>query len=136
MSMHWLAALIGIGLAGAILFLVRRDHLHGPYALWWLLVAAAALVMGAFPGTVDWLGRATGIYYPPVLPIVVGLALVLIRLLKIDIDRSRQERRMRRLVQRVAMLEEQIARHPESDALPGQPEDSGAEPAKSHPSGG
>lgn len=110
MSMHWISAIIGLGLAGTILYLVRRDHLHGPYALWWLLVAGAALVMGAFPGVIDWLGRITHVYYPPALPIIIGLSLVLVRLLKFDIDRSRQERRMRRLVQKVAMLEEQLNR--------------------------
>ena len=108
MNMHWVSAIIGLGLAGAIFYLVRRDRLHGPYALWWLLVAAAALVMGLFPQVVDWLGRATGVYYPPALPIIVGLALVMVRLLKLDIDRSRQERRLRRLVQKVAMLEAEL----------------------------
>lgn len=108
MNMHWISAIIGLGLAGVILYLVRRDRLHGPYALWWLLVAAAALVMGLFPQVVDWLGRATGVYYPPALPIIVGLALVMVRLLKLDIDRSRQERRLRRLVQKVAMLESEL----------------------------
>lgn len=110
MNMHWISAIIGLGLAGTILYLVRRDHLHGPYALWWLLVAAAALVMGTFPGVIDWLGRVTHVYYPPALPIIVGLCMVLVRLLKIDIDRSQQERRMRRLVQKVAILEEQLNR--------------------------
>jgi hypothetical protein len=109
MNLHWISALIGIGLAVTILYLVRRDHLHGPYALWWLFVAAAALVMGLFPQVVDWLGRLTHVYYPPALPIIVGLSLVLVRLLKLDIDRSEQERRMRRLVQKVAMLEEELA---------------------------
>ncbi len=108
MNMHWVSAIIGLGLAGAILYLVRRDRLHGPYALWWLLVAAAALVLGLFPQVVDWLGRATGVYYPPALPIIVGLALVMVRLLKLDIDRSHQERRLRRLVQKVAMLEAEL----------------------------
>lgn len=135
MNIHWLPAIIGIGLAGAILFLVRRDHLHGPYALWWLLVAASALILGTFPGTVDWLGRITGIYYPPILPIVIGLALVLIRLLKIDIDRSRQERRMRRLVQRMAMLEEQVARHPDARAQQLPEQATHPMPAERNPSG-
>lgn len=110
MNMHWISALIGMGLAFTILLLVRRDKLHGPYAMWWLAVAAAALVMGLFPQLVDWLGRVTHVYYPPALPIIVGLALVLVRLLKLDIDRSRQERRLRRLVQKVAMLEEELSR--------------------------
>lgn len=104
------STVLGIALAGAILFLVRRDHLHGPYAVWWLAVAAATLLLGAFPVIVVWLGRLTGIGYAPVLPIIIGLSLVLIRLLKLDVDRSRQERQIRRLTQKLAILEDEIAR--------------------------
>jgi hypothetical protein len=111
------SAVLGVGLAGAILFLVRRDHLHGPYAVWWFAVAAATFVLGVFPGVVVWLGRETGIGYAPVLPIIIGLSLVLIRLLKLDIDRSKQERKMRRLTQKLAILEQELER------LGGKPSD-------------
>jgi hypothetical protein len=104
------SAIIGIALAGAILFLVRRAHLHGPYALWWFGVAAATFALGVFPTLIVWLGHLTGIVYAPVLPIVVGLSLVLIRMLKLDIDRSRQERQIRRLTQKLAILEQELDR--------------------------
>ena len=55
------SAVLGIVLAGAILFLVRRDHLHGPYALWWFAVAAATFELGVFPKLIPWLGKVTGI---------------------------------------------------------------------------
>lgn len=103
------AAIIGIILASAIFYLVRRDHLHGPYALWWLAVAAATLVLGVFPPVVLWLGRITGISYAPVLPIIIGLSMILLRMLKMDIDRSRQERQIRRMIQKLAILEQEIA---------------------------
>ena len=103
------AALLGLALAGSILYLVRRDHLHGPYALWWLVVAAATLVLGFVPRTIDWLAHLTGIAYPPVLPIIIGLSLILLRLLQLDIQRSRQERQVRRLNQKLAILEEELA---------------------------
>lgn len=104
------SAILGMGLAGAILFLVRRDHLHGPFAVWWFAVAAATFVLGVFPEVVVWLGHATGIVYAPVLPIIIGLSLVLIRLLKLDIDRSKQERQIRRLTQKLAILEQELDR--------------------------
>lgn len=104
------SAVLGIGLAGAILFLVRRDHLHGPFAVWWFAVAAATFVLGVFPSVVVWLGHVTGIGYAPVLPIIVGLSLVLIRLLKLDVDRSKQERKVRRLTQKLAILEQELDR--------------------------
>lgn len=104
------SAILGVGLAGAILFLVRRDHLHGPFAVWWFAVAAATFVLGVFPNVVIWLGHATGIIYAPVLPIIIGLSLVLIRLLKLDVDRSKQERQIRRLTQKLAILEQELDR--------------------------
>ena len=119
------AAILGIGLAGAIFYLVRRDHLHGPFAAWWLAVAAATLALGMFPSLVVWLGMLTGINYAPVLPIIIGLSLVLLRLLKLDIDRSRQERQMRRLTQKIAILEQEIDRlRRPVDALPAAAGDS------------
>ena len=102
------SAVIGVLLAGAILYLVRRDHLHGSFALWWFVVAAAILILGLFPPVIDWLGRVTGINYPPILPIVIGIGMILIRLLKMDVDRSRYERQMRRLTQKMAILEEEL----------------------------
>jgi hypothetical protein len=108
MSAQITAALIGLALAGSILYLVRRDHLHGPYALWWLVVAAATLILGFVPRTVDWLAHLTGIAYPPVLPLIIGVSLILLRLLQLDIERSRQERQIRRLNQKLAILEEEL----------------------------
>lgn len=126
MSVQWIAAIIGVGLALTIFTLVRRDRLHGPYALWWLLVAVAALLTGLFPEAVDWLGKLTGVYYPPVLPIIVGLSLVMVRLLKMDIDRSHQERRLRRLVQKLAILEAEMAElRDDNNHRPVNPSDNG-----------
>lgn len=118
------AAILGIGLAGAIFFLVRRDHLHGPFAAWWLMVATATLLLGMFPSLVIWLGRLTGINYAPVLPIIIGLSMVLLRLLKLDIDRSRQERQMRRLTQKLAILEREIEQLRSPARTPGDNSDS------------
>jgi hypothetical protein len=115
------SAIIGVALAGAILFLVRRDHLHGPYALWWFAVAAATFALGVFPILIVWLGHLTGIVYAPVLPIVVGLSLVLIR--KLDIDRSKQERQIRRLTQKLAILEHELDQLGGRPSRPEPPED-------------
>ncbi len=108
MTAQLTAAVLGVLLAGTILFLVRRDHLHGPYALWWLGVAIATLILGVFPAVVPWLGLITGISYAPVVPIIVGISMILLRMLQLDIERSRQERQLRRLVQKIAILETEM----------------------------
>ena len=102
------SAALGVLLAVGILLLVRGDRLHGSYALWWLLVAVGSLVVGFFPNLVDWLGIKLGVNYPPMLLVLVAIMAILLKLLGVDIDVTRRERRMRRLLQKVAILELEI----------------------------
>lgn len=104
-SYKWISAVLGLLIAGVILSLVRRDYLHTRYAVWWLCVAAGVLVLGIFPGLVDFLGSPFGVHYPPILLVILCLGLVLIKMLTMDLDRSRHERELRRLAQRLALLE-------------------------------
>ena len=105
---------IGIFLAAVILFLVRRDHLHGPYALWWIGAAATVALLGFFPSLFDVVAGKLGISYPPILAVVLGFSMLLVKILTMDLERSRQERLIRRLTQRLAMLEAQA---PETNAV-------------------
>jgi hypothetical protein len=107
---------IGLLVAGTILLLVRRAHLHGPYALWWIVTAAVVVILGLWPQLFDRLGAWLGIGYPPILAVVLGFSLLLLKMLTMDLDRSRQERHIRRLAQRIAMLE--AARPNGSDDTP------------------
>lgn len=56
----------------------------------------------------DTLGLFLGVHYPPILFLTLALGMVLIKILTMDIERSRQERALRRLTQRMAILEEQL----------------------------
>ncbi|QGU33815.1 DUF2304 domain-containing protein [Thermochromatium tepidum] len=105
MTYQMTSMVIGLVLAATILWLVRRDHLHGPYAVWWIGAAATVMVLGFFPSIFDRLGAYLGVSYPPMLAMVLGFALLLIKILTMDLERSRQERQIRRLAQRLAMLE-------------------------------
>ncbi len=105
---QWITAILGLVIAGSILFLVRRDHLHGPYAVWWLLIALITTVLGVWPKLVDELIYALGVAYPPVLLLVLAQGLMLVKILTMDIERSRQERRLRRLAQQMAIMESLI----------------------------
>ena len=129
MTVILVSALLGIVLSGAILLLVRRDHLHGTYAVWWFIVASAILALGMFPHIIDWLGERIGISYPPILAIIIGTGLILIRMLQMDVDRSRQERMLRRLTQRVAILDQELTdTRAKLAAQESRPEAAGSEP--------
>ncbi len=99
------SALLGIGLASIILFLVRRDELHGSFAVWWIITAFFILLFGLFPSLVDLIAIRLGIQYPPTLLLIVSIGLILVKMLTMDIAKSKQEQRLRRLTQRLAMLE-------------------------------
>jgi hypothetical protein len=99
---------IGFAVAGTILWLVRRNHLHGPFAVWWILTAVAVAVLGFWPRLFDQIAGVLGVSYPPILGLVLGFVLLLLKILTMDLERSKQEMRIRRLVQRVALLEESV----------------------------
>lgn len=99
------AGVLGLSIAAAIIFLVRRDHMHGPYAMWWLFVAVAAGFFGIFPTSLDVAAAFVGVGYPPTLAMVAIIGLLLVKVLIMDIERSRHERMLRRMVQRMAILE-------------------------------
>ena len=100
---------MGVTIAVIILFLVRRDHLHGPYAVWWIGAALTIALLGFFPRFFDYIAVYFGVSYPPILAIVLGFGMLLVKILTMDVERSRQERLIRRLAQRLAILEAQAA---------------------------
>ena len=100
---------IGLVLAAVILLLVRRAHLHGPHALWWLGLAAAIILLGTWPRLTDLIAPYLGVSYPPIVAVLLGLGLMLLKMMSMDLHRSRQEQRIRCLAQRLAMLEAELA---------------------------
>ena len=108
MTLTITAGLLGAAIAGSILFLVRRGHLHGIQAVWWLLAAGTALALGLFPQWVDAMGRALGVAYPPMLLVVLAVFAILIKMLITDIELARKERRLRRLTQKLALMEYEL----------------------------
>ncbi len=102
--------LLAVIISFKIFFLIRRDILHTRYALWWFVVAALIIFAGVFPQYIDKVARLLGIAYSPILVIISGIGMILIKMLNMDFDRSRQELKIRRLVQRLAILEEEVGR--------------------------
>lgn len=102
---HLTVLVVGFGLAYAILYLVRRDHLYIRQGLFWILVALLSLGLAIWPTLIDTLGGALGIAYPPTLLFLVAIVVLVVKALLADITSTRLKRDMRRLNQRLAMLE-------------------------------
>jgi hypothetical protein len=119
MSYQLTSMAIGVAVGVLILWLVRRDQLHGSYALWWIGMAAAVILLGSWPQLFDTVAAKLGVHYPPILALVLAFSLLLIKLLTMDVARSRQERQIRRLAQRLALLESREPKSPNCDATDG-----------------
>ncbi|OQW92071.1 MAG: hypothetical protein BWK79_15450 [Beggiatoa sp. IS2] len=105
MSYQLTSAILGISLASIILWLIRRDYLHTRHASWWLVVAFLVVLLGIFPQIVDFIAFKLGVNYPPTLLLVLGMGMILIKVINIDLHQSYLDTRIRRLAQRLAILE-------------------------------
>lgn len=117
-------SLMGIGLAVLIIYLIRRDHLYLMHGLFWTAVAIGAAVLGAWPRLIDTLARWFGIVYPPALLLLLACIVLVIKALHSDMVNTRIERDVRRLNQRLAMLEadlEQLQNSAPDATFPGPP---------------
>lgn len=119
-NLHVTTGLLGLGLAAIILFLVRRDHLYVIHALFWIVVAAVAAVLGLSPGLIDRLAAFTGINYPPALLLLAGLVVLFIKALHADVLNTRLVREVRRLNHRIAMIEADLDSAHDGATTPGR----------------
>jgi hypothetical protein len=106
---HLTVLVIGILLAAGILYLVRRDHIYIRQGMFWIAVAVATLAFAFWPTLIDVVGGALGIAYPPTLLLLVAIVVLVLKALVADIALTKVNRDLRRLNQRIALLE---AEHP------------------------
>lgn len=102
---HLAVLVIGVALAAGILYLVRRDHIYIRQGMFWIAVALATLALAFWPGLIDVAGRALGIAYPPTLLLLVAIVVLVLKALFADIALTKVNRDVRRLNQRIALLE-------------------------------
>ena len=103
-----ITGIIGFATAITIVILIRRDYLHVRYGLWWSGAAAGFALLGLFPAFFDSIAKYVGVAYPPILALTLAVAILVIKILVMDIERSRNAIRMQRLIQRLGLLESDI----------------------------
>lgn len=122
-----LTGAIGLSVAGLIIWLVRKDRLHVNHGFGWLAAAACFALLGFAPGIIDEVAGWLDIAYPPVLGLMLAIVVLVIKMLLMDIERSRMEMRNQRLTQRVAMLEAEICRVADFSSVTRKPGDISAD---------
>ena len=99
--------LLGLGLAVLILHLLRRDHIYILHGLFWIVIAALAALLGLWPGLIDRVAGWIGISYPPAALLLGAVVVLFVKSLYADITHTQLERKVRRLNQRIALLDVQ-----------------------------
>jgi hypothetical protein len=102
---QWTSAALGIAITTVMLYLIRRDQLHSKHAVWWFFVALLVAIFGIFPRLSDAVASFLGVSYPPILLVVVGVGLILVKMLTMDLAQSSLEAKLHRLSQQLALLE-------------------------------
>ena len=93
-----------------VLELVRRRRLAERYSLLWIGTSLVLCLLAGWSGLLETLAHAIGIVYPPnALFLVIGAFLMLV-LLHFSIVITRLAEHNTRLAQRLALLEERVAR--------------------------
>ena len=100
-------SLLGLGLAVFIVHLLRRDHIYILHALFWIFIAALAALLGLWPGFIDRVAGWIGITYPPAALLLGAVVVLFVKSLYADITHTQLERQVRRLNQRIALIDAQ-----------------------------
>ncbi len=90
--------------------LVRKEALDIKFALPWITVGAVVLLLDLFPGIMNSLVRLLGIELPVNMMFFFGFCFTLLLLFSLTVKVSRQSGQLKRLVQEVALLQEQSDR--------------------------
>lgn len=119
-----ISAVIGLSVAVLIVLLIRSDRLDVTHGLGWLFAAIVMAGLGFAPAFFDNVASQLGVSYPPALAFSIGFAIIIIKLLTDDIERSRLKMRQTRLIQRMALLETELRRAKNNTlAAPAKPEE-------------
>jgi hypothetical protein len=93
-----------------VLDLVRRRRLLERYALVWLAVTVALIVLSVWGKVLDGISSLIGIAYPPTALFVIAFGFVIFLLLHFSVAVSKLSDQTRVLAQQLSLLEERMRR--------------------------
>ena len=98
-----------IGLA-AIVNLIRKRSLELKYALIWLLLGAALLVVVLIPGLLEWFAILAGISNPMSMVFFMGFLFLIVVIFVLTMSISNNSNRVRKMAQKIALNEYKITK--------------------------
>ncbi|WP_293782474.1 DUF2304 domain-containing protein [uncultured Aeromicrobium sp.] len=104
-----ITAMTVLFIAVVVLMLLRRQ-LQEKYAVLWIVVGVAMLVLELSPPLLGWLASVAGVQVPSNLLFFLGIALLLGVSLHLSWELSRAEDEIRRVAEEVTLLRAEIER--------------------------
>jgi hypothetical protein len=101
---------VSASLLVTIIELVRRRRLSEEYSLIWIVCAVALFALSLWRNVLDLAASALGVHYPPAVLLLVLTFFVVIVSLYFSVVVSRHRQDIEKLVEEVALLDEQIRR--------------------------
>ena len=108
MGVRVLALVVGVAISVVAVRLLRRRTLKERYALLWMLVGVAQLVLAAVPSLLDVVADAVGVADPPNLLAFASVVFLLLICAQLTVEASALEERTRVLAEEVAMLRAEV----------------------------
>ncbi|CAH0130431.1 MULTISPECIES: DUF2304 domain-containing protein [Microbacterium] len=97
------ALALGLIIVVSVTAMLLRRQLREKYAVLWLAIGLAALLLGIFPAALQWLTIALGFQLPANLIFTLAIALLLAVSLHLSWELTRSEERLRRLAEEAAI---------------------------------
>lgn len=98
------ALVLSAGTVGMIVYLMRSRRIREKYAAAWITLAAAVVVLGAFPAVLTGMARFLGVQTPVNLLFLVSGAVLLVVCVQFSVEISQLEEETRTLAEEIALL--------------------------------
>ena len=102
------ALTVSVLLLVVVLELVRRKKLTEEYSFLWILSALALLGLSVKRQILDAAARWLGVYYPPIILVLLLILMVFVASLCFSVIVSRQRRQIERLIEETAILSAEL----------------------------
>jgi hypothetical protein len=99
---------VSVGMVIAVLLMLRSGKLREKYAILWLVVGGLTIILGVFPGLLDWAASVVGIKVPANLLFALSIVLLVGVGLHVSRELTVLEEETRTLAEEVAILRQTI----------------------------
>lgn len=117
-----IAVIVSLFLLLGVLELVRRRKLTEEYSFLWILSALALVGLSLRRDVLDTAAGWLGVYYPPMVLLILLVAMVFIASLCFSVIVSRQRQQIERLIEETAILSAELREERAARAAPKESE--------------